>query len=88
MEAQENYKTCRDADGRLYLQYDFMTEDGDLFEAEPCDLTQARRMRDRWQECREKHRCTRCGQVKPCQVEERYSFGIYAGKLCISCCAG
>ena len=32
-------------------------------------------------------RCTRCGKVKP-DVEERYSFGVYAGRLCTECCFG
>jgi hypothetical protein len=29
--------------------------------------------------------CTKCG-TKSSKVEERYSFGIYAGRLCIPCC--
>ncbi len=87
MEAQEHYKTCRYADGTLYLQYDFITEDGYPFSAQVCDLSQARRMCDWIQEIREEHRCTRCGMARN-DVEERYSFGVYAGKLCISCCAG
>lgn len=28
--------------------------------------------------------CTRCGHEKE-DVEERYSFGIYAGRLCAKC---
>lgn len=30
--------------------------------------------------------CTRCGSTE--EVEERYSFGIYAGRLCKECCYG
>lgn len=30
--------------------------------------------------------CTRCGELKPGKVRERYSFGIYAGRLCDDCC--
>ena len=30
--------------------------------------------------------CTHCGEHKPGEVEERYSFGIYAGRLCNKCC--
>jgi len=30
--------------------------------------------------------CTSCGNVTE-DVEERYSAGIYAGRLCISCCS-
>jgi len=33
-----------------------------------------------------KYRCRRCGSTK--QVEERYSFGVYAGRLCKRCCYG
>lgn len=33
-----------------------------------------------------KYQCTRCGSTK--QVEERYSFGVYAGRLCRSCAMG
>ncbi len=69
------------------MQYDFITEDGYPFSAQVCDLSQARRMCDWIQEIREEHRCTRCGMARN-DVEERYSFGVYAGKLCISCCAG
>lgn len=29
--------------------------------------------------------CTHCGEEKD-DVEERYSYGVYAGKLCITCC--
>jgi len=36
--------------------------------------------RDRWR------RCTRCGEVSD-DVEERHSFGIYAGRLCTQCCS-
>lgn len=31
--------------------------------------------------------CTSCGERKPDEVQERYSFGIYAGRLCKSCCS-
>ena len=31
--------------------------------------------------------CTGCGKVSD-DVDSRYSFGIYAGKLCVACCAG
>lgn len=30
-------------------------------------------------------RCTRCGEEKT-DVEERYSYGVYAGRLCLECC--
>ena len=30
--------------------------------------------------------CTSCGSTK--DVEPRYSFGIYAGRLCRECCFG
>lgn len=30
-------------------------------------------------------RCTSCGRERN-DVEERYSFGIYAGRLCEDCC--
>lgn len=29
--------------------------------------------------------CTSCGKERP-DVEERYSFGFYAGRLCVPCC--
>lgn len=29
--------------------------------------------------------CTRCNTAGD-DVEERYSFGIYAGRLCVCCC--
>ncbi|MBW2411904.1 MAG: hypothetical protein JRF72_19080 [Deltaproteobacteria bacterium] len=32
--------------------------------------------------------CTSCGKEKPGDVHERYSFGVYAGRLCTGCCAG
>ena len=32
-------------------------------------------------------RCTKCGAMRE-DVEPRYSFGIYAGMLCIPCCGG
>ena len=33
--------------------------------------------------------CRRCGQEKPDgEVRERYSFGVYAGRLCVDCCYG
>jgi len=32
-----------------------------------------------------KERCTSCGKAKD-DVEVRYSFGIYAGRLCVDCC--
>ena len=32
--------------------------------------------------------CTRCGEVKPGKVKDRYSFGFYAGRLCPGCCMG
>jgi len=31
--------------------------------------------------------CSRCNQHKPGNVEDRYSFGQYAGRLCVACCA-
>lgn len=32
--------------------------------------------------------CTRCGHEGDAdEVEPRWSFGIYAGRLCISCCS-
>lgn len=31
--------------------------------------------------------CTSCGEIKP-DVRGRYSFGIYAGRLCEDCCWG
>ena len=37
--------------------------------------------RDYDQDC-----CTSCGDHKPGDVEQRYSFGIYAGHLCTACC--
>ena len=30
-------------------------------------------------------RCTSCGQVRD-DVEERYSYGVYAGRRCVECC--
>jgi hypothetical protein len=36
---------------------------------------------------RENHFCRKCGQVKE-DVEDRYSFGVYAGRFCIPCCSG
>jgi len=30
--------------------------------------------------------CTKCADHKPGEVRERYSFGIYAGRLCKDCC--
>jgi len=30
--------------------------------------------------------CTGCGEERD-DVEERYSFGVYAGKLCLPCCS-
>lgn len=30
-------------------------------------------------------RCSRCGQ-EPGDIEERYSYGVYAGRLCRKCC--
>lgn len=30
--------------------------------------------------------CTKCGETKPGKVDNRYSFGIYAGRLCEKCC--
>jgi len=30
--------------------------------------------------------CTRCSGYKPGDVEQRYSFGVYAGRLCSDCC--
>ena len=33
-----------------------------------------------------KHTCRRCGEVRR-DVEERYSFGIYAGRFCVPCCS-
>jgi len=30
--------------------------------------------------------CTRCGELRA-DIEPRYSFGIYAGKLCVPCCS-
>ena len=32
-------------------------------------------------------RCTGCGEENRTDVEERYSFGIYAGRLCVPCCS-
>lgn len=32
-------------------------------------------------------RCSRCGEKKN-DIEERYSYGIYAGRLCVNCCSG
>jgi len=32
-------------------------------------------------------RCTRCGKIK-LNVDERYSYGVYAGRLCDDCCSG
>lgn len=29
--------------------------------------------------------CTCCGEYKPGDVERRFSFGIYAGRLCSEC---
>lgn len=29
--------------------------------------------------------CFGCGEMRP-DVERRYSFGVYAGALCIPCC--
>ena len=31
--------------------------------------------------------CSHCGESKPEEVKERYSFGVYAGRLCVSCCS-
>ena len=31
--------------------------------------------------------CSRCGQEKP-DIEKRYSFNLYAGRICTKCCAG
>lgn len=84
---KEKYKTFINSDGRPRLNYDFIAEDGDLFSAQACDLNQARRMCDWIQELRAEHRCSRCGQAKN-DVEERYSFGVYAGRLCVQCCVG
>ena len=30
--------------------------------------------------------CTSCGELKE-DVQQRYSFGIYAGRLCTECCS-
>lgn len=30
-------------------------------------------------------RCTKCSKEKT-DVEERYSYGVYAGRLCTKCC--
>lgn len=30
------------------------------------------------------HDCTKCGSTK--DVDTRYSFGVYAGRLCLKCC--
>jgi len=30
--------------------------------------------------------CTRCGEIRE-DVEARDSFGVYAGRLCVPCCA-
>lgn len=35
---------------------------------------------------RDYDRCTSCGERKPGEVEERFSFGVYAGWFCIQCC--
>lgn len=32
--------------------------------------------------------CTSCGEHKPGDVGPRYSYGIYAGRLCTKCCSG
>ena len=32
--------------------------------------------------------CTHCHDYKPGKVKERYSYGVYAGRLCESCCKG
>ena len=29
--------------------------------------------------------CSRCGKYDPDDVEERYSYGVYAGRLCAQC---
>lgn len=42
---------------------------------------------EHWDEHREDY-CTKCGQYKPGQVKGRYSFGVYAGRLCKACCKG
>ena len=30
--------------------------------------------------------CSACGQYRPGDVEDRYSFGVPAGRLCSDCC--
>jgi predicted amidophosphoribosyltransferase len=30
-------------------------------------------------------RCSKCGQESE-DIEDRYSFGVYAGRLCAECC--
>lgn len=32
--------------------------------------------------------CSGCGMLCEDEVEERYSYGVYAGRLCVSCCGG
>jgi hypothetical protein len=32
----------------------------------------------------EESHCTRCG--REARTEERYSYGVYAGRLCLECC--
>lgn len=31
-------------------------------------------------------KCSRCHEDKP-DVEERYSYGVYAGRYCTDCCS-
>ena len=34
----------------------------------------------------EYYTCTSCEKYEPNEVTERYSFGYYAGRLCLKCC--
>ena len=35
---------------------------------------------------REGHRCGKCGEIRD-DVEDRDSYGIYAGRFCVPCCS-
>ena len=36
------------------------------------------------QECQDSGKCPRCGQPKN-DIDEQYSFGVYAGVMCTEC---